>query len=184
VLAQKTEKITIGDPLERENWLGPLIDASAVQRYQGAVAEARRDGRVHVGGEHLTEGDLGHGFYVEPTVVEVPPAHRLFQDELFVPLTAVAAVDSLDEAIALANESPFGLTAGVYSEDPGEVEQFLDRIEAGAVYVNRRAGATTGAWPGVQPFGGWKASGSTGKAGLSMYYPAQFLREQSHTVVD
>ena len=184
LLAQKTEKITIGDPLERENWLGPLIDASAVQRYQEAVAEARRDGRVHVGGEHLTEGDLGHGFYVEPTVVEVPAAHRLLQDELFVPLTAVAAVDSLDEAIALANESPFGLTAGVYSEDPGEVEQFLDRIEAGAVYVNRRAGATTGAWPGVQPFGGWKASGSTGKAGLSMYYPAQFLREQSHTVVD
>jgi 1-pyrroline-5-carboxylate dehydrogenase len=184
LLAQKTEKITIGDPLKRENWLGPLIDASAVQRHQQAVAEARRDGRVLVGGEHLTDGDLGHGFYVEPTVVEVPAAHRLFADELFVPLTAVAAVDSLDEAIALANESPFGLTAGVYSKDPGEVEQFLDRIEAGAVYVNRRAGATTGAWPGVQPFGGWKASGSTGKAGLSMYYPAQFLREQSHTVVD
>ena len=52
------------------------------------------------------------------------------------------------------------------------------------LYVNRRAGATTGAWPGVQPFGGWKGSGSTGKAGLSMYYVAQFLREQSHTIVD
>ncbi len=184
ILVQKTEKITIGDPLRREIWLGPLIDASAVQRHQRAVAEARRDGRVHVGGEHLTDGALGRGFYVEPTVVEVPLTHRLFQDELFVPLTAVAAVDSLGEAIARANESPFGLTAGVYSGDPAEVEQFLDQIEAGAIYVNRRAGATTGAWPGVQPFGGWKASGSTGKAGLSMYYPAQFIREQSHTVVD
>jgi 1-pyrroline-5-carboxylate dehydrogenase len=184
ILVQKTEKITIGDPLLREIWLGPLIDASAVERHQRAVAEARRDGRVHVGGEHLTDGALGRGFYVEPTVVEVPLTHRLFRDELFVPLTAVAAVDSLGEAISRANESPFGLTAGVYSGDPAEIEQFLDQIEAGTIYVNRRAGATTGAWPGVQPFGGWKASGSTGKAGLSMYYPAQFMREQSHTVVD
>ena len=76
------------------------------------------------------------------------------------------------------------LTAGVYSEDPAEVEKFLTEIHAGVLYVNRRAGATTGAWPGVQAFGGWKGSGSTGKAGLSMYYVAQFLREQSHTVVD
>ena len=184
LLVQKTEKITIGDPLARENWLGPVIDARAVERHQLSVAEARRDGRVHVGGERLTAGALGRGFYVEPTVVELPVTHRLFRDELFVPLTAIAAVDSLGEAIALANGSEFGLTAGVYSEDPAEVEQFLDQIEAGAVYVNRRAGATTGAWPGVQPFGGWKGSGSTGKAGLSMYYPAQFMREQSHTVVD
>ena len=69
----------------------------------------------------------------------------------------------------------------MYSEDPAEVERFLDEIQAGVLYVNRRAGATTGAWPGVQAFGGWKGSGSTGKAGLSMYYVAQFLREQSHT---
>src|SRR5262249_46559732 len=80
--------------------------------------------------------------------------------------------------------SVYGLTAGVYSEDQGEVQRFLDTCEAGVLYVNRRAGATTGAWPGVQAFGGWKGSGSTGKAGLSMYYVAQFLREQSHTVVD
>ena len=150
-----------------------------------AVAEARRDGTVFTGGEHLTDGDLDRGFYVEPTVVgNLPASHRLFQDELFAPLTAVAAVDSLDEAIRLSNESLYGLTAGVYSEDPAEVEKFLTEIHAGVLYVNRRAGATTGAWPGVQAFGGWKGSGSTGKAGLSMYYVAQFLREQSHTVVD
>jgi 1-pyrroline-5-carboxylate dehydrogenase len=96
----------------------------------------------------------------------------------------VHPVDSLDEALSLANSSEYGLTAGIYSEDASEVQRFLDRIEAGVLYVNRRAGATTGAWPGVQPFGGWKGSGSTGKAGLSMYYVAQFLREQSHTIVD
>ncbi len=184
LLVQKTEKLTIGDPLLRENWLGPVIDAHAVERYGRAATEARRDGLVHIGGEHLNDGALRHGFYVEPTVVEVPPSHRLFRDELFVPLTAVAAVDSLGEAIGLANESAFGLTAGVYSQDPAEVAQFLEGIEAGVLYVNRQAGATTGAWPGVQAFGGWKGSGSTGKAGLSMYYPVQFMREQSHTVVD
>jgi len=184
LLVEKTEKITIGNPIPRQNWLGPIIDAKAVARHQAAVAEARRDGTVFTGGEHLTDGDFARGFYVEPTIVGVPAAHRLFQDELFAPFTAVAAVDSLDEALTLANDSTYGLTAGVYSDDPAEVERFLDEIHAGVLYVNRRAGATTGAWPGVQAFGGWKGSGSTGKAGLSMYYVAQFMREQSHTVVD
>ena len=184
LLVEKTEKITIGNPILREYWLGPIIDAKAVARHQEAVAEARQDGRVFTGGEHLTDGDLARGFYVEPTVVGLPAGHRLFQDELFAPFTAVSKVDSLGEALALANDSTYGLTAGVYSEDPVEVERFLDEVEAGVLYVNRRAGATTGAWPGVQAFGGWKGSGSTGKAGLSMYYVAQFMREQSHTVVD
>jgi 1-pyrroline-5-carboxylate dehydrogenase len=185
LLVEKTEAITIGDPLLRENWLGPVIDQRAVDRHQEAAAEARRDGKVFVGGERLTDRGMERGFYVEPTVVGGLPAdHRLFRDELFVPFTAVHAVESFDEGIDLANDSVYGLTAGVYSEDPGEVQRFLDRAEAGVLYVNRRAGATTGAWPGVQAFGGWKGSGSTGKAGLSMYYVAQFLREQSHTVVD
>lgn len=185
LLVEKTEAITIGDPLLRENWLGPVVDQKAVDRHQAAVAEARRDGRVLVGGERLTDHGMDRGHYVEPTVVGALPAdHRLFRDELFAPLTAVHAVDSFDEGIRLANDSVYGLTAGVYSEDPGEVRRFLDTIEAGVLYVNRRAGATTGAWPGVQAFGGWKGSGSTGKAGLSRYYVAQFMREQSHTVVD
>jgi 1-pyrroline-5-carboxylate dehydrogenase len=185
LIVQKTEQITIGDPLLRATWLGPIIDERAVGRYLAAVADARRAGRVLAGGERLMDGDLARGTFVEPTVVgHLPADHRLFQDELFVPFTAVHAVDSLEEAVRLANDSAYGLTAGVYSEDPSEVERFLDAIEAGVLYVNRAAGATTGAWPGVQAFGGWKGSGSTGKAGLSLYYPAHFMREQSHTVVD
>jgi 1-pyrroline-5-carboxylate dehydrogenase len=185
LLVEKTEKLSIGDPIKRENWLGPIIDQKAVDRHQKAVSEARRDGTVFIGGEHLTDGPLSRGHYVEPTVVGgLPASHRLFQDELFAPFTALQAVESLSEALRLANDSTYGLTAGVYSEDPTEVERFLDEIEAGVLYVNRRAGATTGAWPGVQAFGGWKGSGSTGKAGLSLYYVAPFMREQSHTVVD
>ena len=65
-----------------------------------------------------------------------------------------------------------------------EKERFLDTIEAGVVYVNRRAGATTGAWPGTQTFCGWKSSGSTGKGGLGPWYLPQFMREQSRTIVE
>ncbi len=120
LLVEKTEAVTIGDPLLRANWLGPVIDQKAVDRHQAAVSEARRDGTVFIGGERLADGDLARGFYVEPTVVGGLPAdHRLFRDELFAPLTAVHAVDSLDEAITLANDTIYGLTAGVYAEDPG-----------------------------------------------------------------
>ncbi len=185
LMVEKTAALTVGDPLVRSNWMGPVIDQRAVDRFQQASTEARRDGTVFVGGERLTDGGLERGFFVEPTIVgNLPADHRLFVDELFAPFTAVAPVDSLDDAIRLSNESVYGLTAGIFSEDPTEVQRFLDTIETGTLYVNRRAGATTGAWPGVQAFGGWKGSGSTGKAGLSMYYVAQFLREQSHTVVD
>ena len=124
------------------------------------------------------------GHYVLPTVVRVPRDSWVATTELFVPLVAVDVVDSLDEALGLANDTTLGLTAGFFSRDQAEVDQFLDRIEAGVVYVNRKAGATTGAWPGVQPFGGWKGSGSGGKAGGGPYYLQQYLREQSRTIVE
>ena len=185
LLVAKTEAITIGDPTLRQNWLGPVIDRRAVERYEAAVAEARHDGRVIIGGELVTERGLGMGFFVAPTVAtELPVDHRLFRDELFLPFTVVAAVDSLNEALRLANDTEYGLTAGFYGEDPAEIDQFLDGIEAGVVYVNRRAGATTGAWPGIQPFGGWKGSTATGKSAGGFHYVQQFMREQSQTVVD
>jgi 1-pyrroline-5-carboxylate dehydrogenase len=104
------------------------------------------------------------------------------REELFDPIVAVQTVASLDEALAEANDTKFGLTAGLFSRDKAEVEAFFDRIEAGVVYVNRAAGATTGAWPGVQPFGGWKGSGSTGKNIGGHYTLLCYLREQSRTV--
>jgi 1-pyrroline-5-carboxylate dehydrogenase len=185
LLVEKTEQINIGDPLQRESWLGPVINQRAAARYEAAVAEARQDGTIATGGERLLDSALEHGWFVRPTVATgLSTGHRLFRDELFVPFVAVAPVDSLDVGLKLANESHYGLTAGFFSEDRAEVHRFLDTIEAGVVYVNRRAGATTGAWPGIQPFGGWKASGSTGKAGGGLYYVQQFMREQSQTIVD
>ena len=184
-LVAKTEAITIGDPVKRENWLGPVIDARAVARYEQAVREARERGRIAIGGERVTENGLDKGFFVAPTVVtDLPEDDRLLRDELFLPFVAVAAVDSVDEALQLANANILGLTAGFYSEDKAEIQKFLDTIEAGVIYVNRRAGSTTGAWPGIQPFGGWKGSTATGKAGGGFYYVQQFMREQSQTIVD
>jgi 1-pyrroline-5-carboxylate dehydrogenase len=183
-LADRAAKIEVGDPVERDVYMGPVIDRDAVERFREAVAEARRDGTVAAGGEVLERGQVPPGNYVAPTVVTGLPAdHRLLADELFVPFVAVHPVDSLDEGLELANDTEYGLTAGFYSADQDEVERFLAEIQAGVVYVNRRAGATTGAWPGVQPFGGWKGSGSSGKAGGGLYYVQQFMREQSQTVV-
>ena len=99
------------------------------------------------------------------------------------PFLVVGEVHSLDEALEHSNSTAYGLTAGIFSRDQGEIQRFLDTIQAGVVYVNRRAGATTGAWPGIQSFGGWKGSGSSGKGGLGPYYVQQFLREQSQTVI-
>jgi 1-pyrroline-5-carboxylate dehydrogenase len=116
-------------------------------------------------------------------VTGLPLTHRLFREELFVPFLVVGEVDSLDEALEHSNSTAYGLTAGIFSRDQGEIGRFLDTIQAGVVYVNRRAGATTGAWPGIQSFGGWKGSGSSGKSGLGPYYVQQFMREQSQTVI-
>jgi len=184
LLASKTAKLTVGDPSQAGVFLGPVIHDRAFATYERAAAEARRDGNVLAGARSLREGPLAHGYFVAPTVVDgLPKEHRLFREELFVPFVATAGVRSLDEAIELANRTEYGLTAGLFSRKPAEVDAFLARIEAGVVYVNRRAGATTGAWPGVQPSGGWKASGSSGKAAGGLYYVQQFLREQSRTIV-
>jgi len=182
LLVDKTKAIAVGDPSgKRAGWAGH--QRAAVARYQAAWARPVRM-QVVLGGERLT-ADLGPGVYVAPTVVTgLPTDHRLLHDELFLPFVVVLPVDSLDEALRLSNANIQGLTAGMYSEDEAEQERFLDGIEAGVVYVNRRAGATTGAWPGVQPFGGWKGSTATGKAGGGLYYVQQFMREQSQTVVD
>ncbi|HXE80934.1 MAG TPA: aldehyde dehydrogenase family protein [Vicinamibacterales bacterium] len=185
MLVEKTKKITIGNPLERNVWLGPVINEAAVKTFEAAVARAVRDGgRILTGGKRLTQEPFNHGYFVEPTIIDgLPKDHPAFQEEYFVPIVAIADVLTFDEAIELANRTEYGLTAGIFSEDPREIEQFFDRIQAGVTYANRRAGATTGAWPGINPFGGWKASGSSGRGTGGPYYVQQFMREQSRVVI-
>jgi 1-pyrroline-5-carboxylate dehydrogenase len=183
-LFEKTRAIRMGDPSERDVFFGPVINERSVERFDRAVAQARKEGTVLLGGARLTGGIFDRGHYVAPTIAKLPLDSSLFQEELFVPFLAVGEVTDLDQAIAETNRVEYGLTAGIFSGDPAEIARFFDEVEAGVCYANKRTGATTGAWPGAQPFCGWKGSGSTGKGGCGPYYVAQFMREQSRTVIE
>lgn len=185
LLRQKTEPLKVGDPTQRGTFTGPVIRRSKVEDFQRAIDLSLSDGRMVTGGRVIDDGDLAHGHFVQLTAVEgLPHEHPLMRQEHFMPYVGIVEVDSVDQALDRANDTIYGLTAGIYSEDEGEIAQFLDRIEAGVVYVNRRAGATTGAWPGVQAFGGWKGSGSTGRGSGGPYYLPQYLREQSQSIIE
>jgi 1-pyrroline-5-carboxylate dehydrogenase len=181
LLVEKTKKIKIGNPLEKDVWMGPVVNEGAVKTYEDAIARARKGGgTILVGGNRIMTEPFNHGYFVEPTLVDgLPVDHALFKEELFVPITVIANVTSLDEAIRLSNDTIYGLTAGIFSEDEAEIEKFFNEIQAGVTYANRRSGATTGAWPGINPFGGWKASGSTGRGTGGPWYVQQFMHEQS-----
>lgn len=182
-LGEKIERAVIGDPLLKETFLGPVATRASFEDYRRYVALAAAGGTVKAGGRILAEGAQARGYFVQPALVDgLPRDHQLVREELFVPILAVQRVSSLEQALAEANDTRFGLTAGLFSQRQEEIDEFLDRIQAGVVYVNRAAGATTGAWPGVQPFGGWKGSGSTGKNIGGHYTLPLYLREQSRTV--
>lgn len=182
-LAEKAGSLPVGNPLEQNTFMGPLINEDAYKKYQQYARLADRDGKVLVGGYVRKDGELKHGYYVEPTVVAgLPKNHRLFREELFVPILCVAEYEKFDDALKMCNDADYGLTAGIFSRDEKEVKKFLDHIEAGVVYVNRQASATTGAMVGCQPFGGWKDSGTTGKGTGGPHYLTQFMREQSQTI--
>jgi 1-pyrroline-5-carboxylate dehydrogenase len=184
LLLERVRSMRMGDPSERDVFFGPVINARSVERFERAVAQARAEGVLLHGGARLSGGVFDRGHFVAPTVALLPLGSSLFREELFVPLLAIGEVGSLDEALAQTNAAEYGLTAGIFSTDPAEVERFFDEVEAGVCYANKRTGATTGAWPGAQPFCGWKGSGSTGKGGCGPYYVAQFMREQSRTVIE
>src|SRR5690242_12749800 len=183
-LLERTRSLQIGDPTERDVFFGPVINAEAVQKFERAVAQAKREGEILIGGARLTGERFGHGHFVAPTIARLPLGSSLFGEELFVPFLAIGEVSGLDQAIAETNKADYGLTAGIFSQRDAEITRFFDEVEAGVCYVNKRTGATTGAWPGAQGFTGWKGSGSSGKGGCGPYYVAQFMREQSRTVIE
>jgi 1-pyrroline-5-carboxylate dehydrogenase len=182
-LLSATGRLTVGDPRRQEVFMGPVISDKALDRFTNASNEAASVGKILTGGERLHGGVFDRGPYVQPTIVAgLPIDHRINRDELFLPFISLLPFDDLDQAIADANRSAFGLTAGVYTQDERELDRFLNTIEAGVLYANRASGATTGAWPGFQTFCGWKGSGTSGKGGLGSWYVPQFMREQSHTL--
>jgi len=184
LVALTQSSITVGDPTERKVYLGPVINAAAYSAYSQYTEELSATGQILTGGKLLYDGPLSKGYFVAPTVVDEASAeHRLFKQEMFLPITMLHAVDSLETAMELANSVDYGLTAGFYGSRK-ETAWFFDKIQTGVAYANRPQGSTTGAWPGFQPFGGWKGSGSTGKNGGGLYYLPLYMHEQIHTLVE
>ncbi len=184
LLKDKTEKLVIGDPTERATYLGPVINQNSYNDFKNFTEEINQGGGKFLTGGHVkTGGMFDKGYFCEPTfVTDLPFDHRLWQYEMFLPIATIGKVDNLDEAMKIANNVKYGLTAGFYGS-LAETNWFFDKIEAGVTYANRPQGATTGAWPGFQPFGGWKGSGASGKNGGGLYYVQLYMHEQIRTLV-
>ena len=126
-----TEQIVMGDPTEKNTFLGPVANESAYNDYKAFTEELSQSGTIITGGKVRTDGDFGKGYFCEPTIVtDVPMSHRLWKQEMFLPITMVHKVGTLEEAMPLANDVDYGLTAGIYgSED--ELQWYFENIEAG-----------------------------------------------------
>jgi 1-pyrroline-5-carboxylate dehydrogenase len=165
-------------------YVGPLIRESAYQAYADYCEELAADGEILTGGVPLRDGDRADGYYCAPTVVAgVPLNHRLWKHEMFVPLVMIGSVPDLETALRETNDTVYGLTGGFFGALE-EAQAYFDRIQVGTAYANRSQGASTGAWPGYQDFGGWKGSGASGKGTGGPYYILSYMHEQSQTLVE
>lgn len=186
IIAATGARFVMGDPRERDVTLGPLINARAYGLYQDVCRIAQELGCAVVVPNIRKKQYEPAGYYAEPVIISGLPAdHRWHQEELFIPALFVRTYEGgIREAVEIANSTRYGLTAGLFSDYGGDVDYFLEHMEAGVLYVNREAGATTGAWPGEQAFGGWKNSAATRSqfpvCGLD--YLHNFFCSQSHTV--
>jgi 1-pyrroline-5-carboxylate dehydrogenase len=183
-LKEKVDALVIGDPTERATYIGPVINKGSYNDFKNFTEEIHgAGGKFLTGGKVKTGGMYDKGYFCEPTLVtDLPFEHRLWQHEMFLPISTIGKVSNLDEAMKIANSVNYGLTAGFYGSQK-ETAWFFDNIEAGVTYANRPQGATTGAWPGFQPFGGWKGSGASGKNGGGYYYVQLYMHEQIQTLV-
>jgi acyl-CoA reductase-like NAD-dependent aldehyde dehydrogenase len=156
-LAQRIGALTVGNGLDGATQVGPLINAAAADSVASQVEAARSEGtELLVGGNRL-DGDLARGHFVAPALFnDVSPSSRLGQDELFGPVLGVIPVDGMDEAISVANDVRYGLSASLFTRDLTRAMRFVQEIQAGIVHVNSE---TAGAEPQV-PFGGYKGSSS------------------------
>lgn len=184
LLKSKTEGLKVGNPEDKSVFVGPVIDEAAIERFEKASRATKQKGRIVAGGERIRTGASAKGTFVQPTIAaDLPSEHWINTEELFLPFLSVQPMKSLGHGIARGNEVVYGLTAGLYSEDEKEIEQFMNSAQAGVLYVNRKSGATTGAWPGYQTFCGWKGSGVDGKGGLGPHTIQRYMREQSLTIM-
>jgi aldehyde dehydrogenase (NAD+) len=161
------KEFVVGDPMEPTTQMGPLISDAQLRRVLDYIAEARRGGDILLGGERLG-GDLADGYFVPPTVVAgATNDMRCVREEIFGPVLAVIPFDGVEEAVRIANDTPYGLAAAVWTNDLSKAHTVAAGLKAGTVWVNSYLAVNPGT-----PFGGYKESGigrEGGRQALDLY---------------
>jgi len=159
-LRQRVAKITVGDPTENPN-MGPVVNESAMKSIQEYIEIGKKEGRLIAGGGPAKQA--GEGYFLQPTVIaDVAPNARISQEEIFGPVLAIIKSRNFDDALAIANNTIYGLTGALYSSSPEKLERARNEFHVGNLYLNRKC---TGAMVGAHPFGGFNMSGTDSKAG-------------------
>ncbi|TFB09316.1 aldehyde dehydrogenase family protein, partial [Candidatus Marinimicrobia bacterium MT.SAG.3] len=162
-VVEKTAALKLGDPTERTNFMGPVINESSLRKIEEYVEIGKEEGELLLGGER---GE-GNGYYYKPTIFDgIDRGARLAQEEIFGPVLAVLKAKDFDDALDIANDSIFGLTGAVYTDNNDKWEKSVREFHVGNLYRNRKC---TGALVGVHPFGGFNMSGTDSKAGGADY---------------
>ena len=175
-LQERVAKLTVGNPAENHN-LGPVINKAALSSMLRYIEIGKKEGRLIAGGNapQTAEG----GYYLEPTVFsDIPPDGTLAQEEIFGPVLAVIRVADFEEALAVANNTEYGLTGAIYSSDRAKLDRARQEFHVGNLYFNRKC---TGAMVGAHPFGGFNMSGTDSKAGGPDYL---YLFTQAKSVAE
>jgi len=175
-LKKRVEQITVGPAERLENYMGPVINAKAKKSILQYIEIGKKEGQLITGGGE----SAGPGHYVQPTVIaDVAPAARIAQEEIFGPVLAVLRAGSFDEALAIANNTIYGLTGAVYTNDRRKLDKAAEEFFVGNLYLNRKC---TGALVGAHPFGGFNMSGTDSKAGghdyLHLFTQAKAVSER------
>ncbi|HVZ83096.1 MAG TPA: L-glutamate gamma-semialdehyde dehydrogenase [Terracidiphilus sp.] len=159
-LRERVAKLTVGDPAENPN-MGPVINKAAMESIQNYIATGQKEGRLVAGGRAIPTTD--GGYFLEPTVIaDVAPDAVISLEEIFGPVLAVIKVASFDEGLKVANNTEYGLTGALYTEDRDRLAIAKREYHVGNLYLNRKC---TGAMVGAHPFGGFNMSGTDSKAG-------------------
>lgn len=175
LIEEKTNRLTMGNPTNYDNFMGPVNDEKAFRKVTDYIEIGKEEGRLLAGGE----SNDNTGFFIRPTVfVDVDPNARIMQEEIFGPVLAITKVKSFDEALEVANNTIYGLTGAVLSQNRFHLERAREEFHVGNLYLNRKC---TGAIVGYQPFGGFNMSGTDSKAGgpdyLQLHMQAKSISE-------
>jgi 1-pyrroline-5-carboxylate dehydrogenase len=162
-LKARVSRIRVGPAEDPSNYMGPVINKSAMQSILDYIEAGKKEGRLIAGGGPAG----GDGYFLQPTVIaDVSPKARIAQEEIFGPVLAVIPAKDFDHALEIANDTEFGLTGAVYSRNPQKLEKASETFHVGNLYLNRKC---TGAMVGAHPFGGFNMSGTDSKTGGKDY---------------